>query len=374
MFVTIYIDCSITCKIYSGLPSRIPMLLRHHNRSNSQQRSSYVPHLHRLPSQIPIPNRLLSDRHHNRSNSQQRSSYVPHLHRLPSPFPLTIRRMSDPHHSRSSPPSKPQASVYAVGPKSEKKLYSYNTQQRKSYIPRPTKLSRQITVGPSSTPKRRMHARGVPSSGSLHKHSLQSVKERVITLGPMRSSDGLPMQKKSLTICGSTILNKPIFDFVDKFQELSSCAELNWCSLARSLFLTPDEIDLIECFREEERCYQMLCYWYITFHEQATYSTLARALVHSSQEDVIMECPLVFNDDSYIPHSHGQHKHRTQFSGQTAVSEKPSSVPEQGIQTHSLGSKNSGSLYKQMARLSKTDTDHSGSSEGSLITSPELGK
>ena len=225
---------------------------------------------------------------------------------LQSRIPLLNHPLSDPQHSRSSSPSKLHACAYTPSPNTEKKIYDFTTQQRSSAIPHShfqlkhrTMLSRQTTVveDRSSTPKWRMHTCSLPSSSSLHKDSSQTPK-RANMLAAMRSNDSLQGRNNPLTICGSTISNRPISDIVEKFQELSSCAELNWCSLARSLFLTLEEIDQIsKCFGEEEGCYQMLCYWNIRFYERANYSTLARALVNSNQEDIIANYPHIFRDN-----------------------------------------------------------------------------
>ena len=236
------------------------------------------------------------------SQTLKRANLIGSPSRIPGP--LLKRPLSDPQNGRISSPSEPQASAYTPSPKTEKKIYDF---RRSSYVPdlecqpeHSTKLYRQTAIveETSFTPKWRMHTRSLPNSSSLHKDSSRTPK-RANTLGAMRSDDGLQEPNDPLTICGSTILSKPISDIEDRFRELSSCkdSELNWRRLARSLFLTPAEMDRIECFREEERCYQMLCYWKIRFNEQeTTYSTLARALVHSNQESIIKKYPQVFNE------------------------------------------------------------------------------
>ena len=222
----------------------------------------------------------------------------------PSRIPRLNRPLSDPQQSMNNSPSKPQSSIstYTPSPKTEKRMYDFTTQRS---IPhshcRPvhsTKLSRQTAIivkEQSCTPKLKKHAHSLPGSSTLPKHSSQT-PQRANTIDAMSSTDGLEVPDNPLTIYGSTIQNKPISDIEKKFRVLSN-SKLNWCSLAWALRLT-DEIDKLKCFQEEERCYQMLCYWKIKFHEQATYSKLARALVYTSQEGVIRkECRQVFSDD-----------------------------------------------------------------------------
>ena len=171
-------------------------------------------------------------------------------------------------------------------------------QRHGSHIPhshsKPKPSSKPSRQAVSSAPRAQsMYTRSPRKNNSFDTLSPQAQKQVNTVVVP----DDLRPIHTHLMICGFKIPNKSISDPGDMFQVLSSSKKLKWCSLARLLFLTKEDIKQIKCFRKEERCYQMLCFWKIRFGEQATYSTLAQALLHSHHADILKEFIEVFNDD-----------------------------------------------------------------------------